>query len=229
MFFRIKHVQVLVCFLPLMLSKGTLASSFCNTAFCSSISNHGSQDSSTYVTSDLFVVSNVDKIKTKSHFFAPRQHGRHTKLAYSARYDNLVGGLAQISLGASLCVLWSEWNVITTGCGPVNLSDFLERLCYQLDIVFAGGFWLSRLALSTDITTLLRGNKERKNSIIPWGFELESLTLLQVTWSEWLAYASVIGALIALASQILNGSLMDGLSGIDIQQCRAMRDFRNLY
>mmetsp|Transcript_2083 Transcript_2083/g.2975 ORF Transcript_2083/g.2975 Transcript_2083/m.2975 type:complete len:231 (+) Transcript_2083:51-743(+) len=229
----VPHTKKLFAFfLSFMLSKVTCASSFSQPAFCSSITKYGTRDCSINFLGRTPAVSTtrrVDKLKKQRDFVAHWQHVGLTKLAYSARYDNLVGGLAQISIGASLCVLWSEWSVITTGCGPLNISDFLERLCYQLDIVFAGSFWYSRIAFGCDITALLGGDEEGKDSIVPWGFELEDFTLLQVKSSELLAYASVIGALLALASQILNGSQMDGLSGIDIQQCRAMRDFRNLY
>ena len=35
---------------------------------------------------------------------------------------------------------------------------------------------------------------------------------------------AVIGAFIAIGFQLTNGEKMDGLSGIDIEMCRALRD-----
>ena len=52
--------------------------------------------------------------------------------------DNLVAGIAEIGFAFSLGVLWSEYSVILTGCGPLNFSDTLERICYQGVIVVAG-------------------------------------------------------------------------------------------
>jgi hypothetical protein len=145
-----------------------------------------------------------------------------TALAYQAtRYDSLVSGIAEISLGASLCVLWSEYSVITTGCGPLDLSDFLERFCYQADITCAGLYLFSRIAFGRNVATILIEEE-------PFGYPLQGLTLLQVTWAEWLAFGSVVGAFLALSFQVANGAAMDGLTGIDVEICRNMRDFRNL-
>lgn len=145
-----------------------------------------------------------------------------TALAYQpSRYDSLVSGIAEISLGASLCVLWSEYSVITTGCGPLDLSDFLERLCYQADITCAGLYLFSRIAFGRNVATILIEEE-------PFGYPLQGLTLLQVTWAEWLAFGSIVGAFLALSFQVANGAAMDGLSGIDVEMCRNMRDFRNL-
>jgi hypothetical protein len=145
-----------------------------------------------------------------------------TALAYQAtRYDSLVSGIAEISLGASLCVLWSEYSVITTGCGPLDLSDFLERFCYQADITCAGLYLFSRIAFGRNVATLLIDEES-------FGYPLQGLTLLQVTWAEWLAFGSIVGAFLALSFQVANGAAMDGLSGIDVEMCRNMRDFRNL-
>ena len=131
-----------------------------------------------------------------------------------SRYDNLVSGIAEISMGCSLGVLWSEYSILTTGCGPLNLSDGLERFCYQAVIAFAG------LILFTRITT-------RNNSVMLctdyFGY-LEKWTVWQVQAAESLSILSVIGAFVALFSQIVNGADMDGLSGIDVDMCRAIKD-----
>ena len=57
----------------------------------------------------------------------------------------MVSGAAEIALGFSLGVLWSEYSIIVTGCGPVDLSDGLERACYQGTIVFAGASLFHRI------------------------------------------------------------------------------------
>lgn len=140
----------------------------------------------------------------------------HTTLHYS-RYDSLVAGIAEISLGASLGVLWSEYAILTTACGPSNLSDGLERFCYQVVIVAAGVCLLLRI-LGKDICSTVSDE-------VP----LENTTLWQVRWAEWLNLLAVVGALVALGSQIYNGTTMDGLSGINTEMCRSMQDFRQLY
>ena len=42
------------------------------------------------------------------------------------------------SLLSSVGTLWSEYSVITTGCGPFQLPDSLERGCYLGTLVVAG-------------------------------------------------------------------------------------------
>mmetsp|Transcript_30470 Transcript_30470/g.34730 ORF Transcript_30470/g.34730 Transcript_30470/m.34730 type:complete len:219 (+) Transcript_30470:96-752(+) len=166
--------------------------------------------------------------KRDTLFVSSRQHQYSSTKLYSynnlpgPRYDNLVGGLAQISLGASLCVLYSEWNIILTGCGPLDISDFTERFCYQIDILAAGVFLFVRIvSQGRCLTNLLKDDGEY--------MELEDFTLVQVTWAEWLAMASVVGALIALTVQYQTNVQMDGLSGIDIKLCRERIEFQKLY
>jgi len=138
---------------------------------------------------------------------------RQSHLSYS-RYDNLVAGIAEISLGTSFGVLWSEYAVLTTGCGPLHLSDGLERFCYQALIVAAGFVLFTRIVTQKDLVSLSQD---------VYG-ELQEFTLIQVRAAEWLSLLAVLGAFVALASQMYNGEQMDGLSGIDVQMCRAIRD-----
>jgi len=135
-----------------------------------------------------------------------------TALHVSSRYDNLVSGIAEISLGTSIGVLWSEYAILTTGCGPLNISDGLERFCYQAVITFAG------LLLFTRITT---GKNAETLCTDTCGY-LEDLTLLQVRAAEILNALVVLGAFVALGAQAMNGADMDGLSGIDVDMCRAI-------
>jgi len=138
-----------------------------------------------------------------------------TKLYYS-RYDSLVAGIAEISLGTSIGVLYSEFAVITTGCGPLQLSDGLERFCYQAVIVFAGLSVFTRIAFQQN---LLSWTQDTFGDSVE-----EPLTYYQVQWAEWLSLMSVLGAFVALGIQIYNGQRLDGLSGIDVQMCRALRE-----
>ena len=145
---------------------------------------------------------------------APR-HG--TSLCF-ARHDNLVSGLAEISIGFSLGVLWSEFAVITTACGPLNFSDTLERICYQGVILTAG------LSLFTKIVTM--GQQDLTTYVCDeyFGGTLTDATVIQVRAAEWLAIVAVVGAFVSLGSQIAHGEQMDGLSGINTELCRAVRD-----
>ena len=42
------------------------------------------------------------------------------------------------SLLSSVGTLWSEYSVMTTGCGPFQLPDSLKRGCYLGTLVVAG-------------------------------------------------------------------------------------------
>lgn len=146
---------------------------------------------------------------------SPRHKG--TSLSF-ARYDNLVSGLAEISIGFSLGVLWSEFAVITSGCGPLNFSDTLERICYQGVILTAG------LSLFTRIVTI--GEQDLTEYVCDdyFGGSLAEATVIQVRAAEWLSILAVVGAFVSLGFQIAHGEQMDGLSGINTELCRAVRD-----
>ena len=142
---------------------------------------------------------------------------RQTALSL-ARYDNLVSGVAEISIGFSLGVLWSEYAVVTTSCGPLNFSDTLERICYLGVILTAG------LSLFTRIVTI--GNQDLTTYVCDdyFGGTLAEATVLQVRAAERLSILAVAGAFVSLGFQIANGEQMDGLSGINTELCRAVRD-----
>jgi len=53
---------------------------------------------------------------------------------------------------------------------------------------------------------------------------LEDATLIQVRAAEYASALAVLGAFVALGFQYSRGGNMDGLSGIDISLCRALRD-----
>ena len=129
--------------------------------------------------------------------------------------DSLFSGIAEFGIGCSIGVLYSESFIIMTGCGPLNFSDTLERISYQGVIVFAG------LALFNRIVTQF--NFSLGETINDQFGPLQKSTLLQVTVAEFLSAIAVVGAIVALEVQSNKGVSMDGLSGIDINMCRAIR------
>lgn len=129
--------------------------------------------------------------------------------------DSLFSGIAEIGMGFSVGVLYSEYFIILTGCGPPNFGDTLERICYQGVIALAGIALFNRI-----VTQFSYGLEGTVNDLFG---PLQPSTLWQVKVAEYLSAAAVIGAFVALEVQINRGTLMDGLSGIDIDMCRAMR------
>ena len=151
-----------------------------------------------------------------------RSDNVHTHPVHVLRYnrsaqDNIFSGIAVTGIGFSIGVLYSEFFIIMSGCGPPNLGDTLERICYQGVIFYAG------LALFNRIVTLFGSSLEdtANNLFGP----LQPSTLLQVRVSEYISAIAVVGAFVALQVQITNGVAMDGLSGIDIDMCRAIRGY----
>eukprot|EP00980_Cylindrotheca_fusiformis_P029041 scaffold22701_cov123-Cylindrotheca_fusiformis.AAC.20 len=128
--------------------------------------------------------------------------------------DNLIAGVSEIGLGFSLGVLWSEYSIIMTGCGPLNFSDTLERICYQGVIVLAGTALFNRIVTGNGLDT----------SANEFFGPLEDFTLFQVRWAEYAASLAAVGAFAALGFQYSRDANMDGLSGIDVAMCRALRD-----
>jgi hypothetical protein len=155
----------------------------------------------------------VQPRRTRKASFRIRPRSERGPL-YSRPQDNLVSGISEIGIGFSLGVLWSEYSIILTGCGPLNFSDTLERVCYQGVIALAG------LSLFNRIVT---GKSLEYSSIYIFG-ELENFTLVQVKAAEYASSLAVLGAFLALAFQYSRGENMDGLSGIDVGMCRALRD-----
>ena len=139
---------------------------------------------------------------------------KHYTSIHARSEDNLVSGIAEIGIGFSLGVLWSEYSIIVTGCGPLNFSDTLERICYQGVILISG------LAVFNRIVT----GKGLDDSSLDFFGPLEDFTLIQVRIAEYASLLAVLGAFVALAFQESRGVDMDGLSGIDVEMCRAWRD-----
>ena len=138
-----------------------------------------------------------------------------TELHYR-RDDSLIGGLAEISIAGALGVLWSEYTVLTTGCGPSDLSNFLERLCYEIVIGTSG------VILFTSIVTGQRSMAVHVEEILG---DLESYTLFQVEVAQYFVVAAVLGAFLTLYAQYYNGvNIIDhSLTGIDVEMCKALQ------
>jgi hypothetical protein len=134
-----------------------------------------------------------------------------------ARYDNLVSGLAEISFAFAIGVLWSEASVAATGCGPADLGDLLERVCYQGVIVSAGSSVFCRIVTRKGLAAYLEEDYFGEGM-------LATSSVVQVRVAEVLSLLAVAGAIVALASQISHGERMDGMSGIDRELCGALRD-----
>jgi hypothetical protein len=130
--------------------------------------------------------------------------------------DSLVAGISEISMGCNLGVLWSEYAIATTGCGPYGLSDGLERFCYQGVIVAMGMVVFNRIVRRTDLA----------DTCLDYFGALMDSTVWQVRAAEWLTLFSVLGALVALAIQLGSGASMNGLSEIDVGMCRAMQQLK---
>ena len=93
--------------------------------------------------------------------------GYDHRLFHSSRpsYDNWFSGLAEIGIGCSLGVLWSECSIFRTGCGPIQLSDKLERICYQGVIVVAGLALFNRIVTTSFLFDIdHRSNKDTTNA-----------------------------------------------------------------
>jgi len=80
---------------------------------------------------------------------------------------------------------------------------------------------LASLALFNRIVT---SGKGLDASCADYFGELEEGTLVQVRGAEYASALAVVGAFVALGFQYGRGADMDGLSGIDIDLCRALRD-----
>ena len=155
----------------------------------------------------------ISRIVANTRSRTVHTHPVHVLRNYFRPQDNLFSGIAEIGMGFSIGVLYSEYFIILTGCGPLNFSDTLERICYQGVIVYAG------LALFNRIVTR-NGLEDTINNM--YG-PLQPSTLWQVRVAEYLSAAAVLGAIVALQVQASKGAQMDGMAGIDINMCRAIR------
>ena len=141
----------------------------------------------------------------------------------------LLVSLASMSMAASLGVFWSEWAVLQTGCGPMSMPDWLERSCYLGVLVVSGISVFTRIVLAFDETQegglayllLLDGTSDSGRTT-----KTQSTIRLVLQTAEYLALLAVLGAVLVLGNQVLNGESMDGMSGIDLDKCRTRQSFQ---
>jgi len=179
-------------------------------------------ESKNYGTSRMIMTTTT--ISTQQHQ-QRRRRRRHSSSSSSSSAlfssirpeNNLIAGICEISFAFSLGVLWSEYSIIRTGCGPIDLSDTLEKICYQGVIISTGMTWFLWI-----ITGGIRLDVTVENMFGP----LEESTLLQVRIVEWTNLLTVLFAFLALGLQEYRGIHMDGLSGINVDMCRAIRDLQ---
>jgi len=131
-------------------------------------------------------------------------------------------GLSVVSLVTSTCTLWSEATIFKTGCGPIYMSDFVERVSYQAVLMVSGLAWFIRIVFrqglgdfATEQGFLPSHDKKTKHK---WSRKVLGM-------AETTAYLAALLAVVVLVNQMQNNVEMDGLSGIDIAACKARRDF----
>ena len=127
-----------------------------------------------------------------------------------------------IGIMSSCGTLWSEFAVMVTGCGPLQLPDAVERGCYLGTLTFAGLSVFTRIVSGQGISASL-GRVEIRD--IELGDD-EVIVFSPLFWLQIAEVASLIGVLmafVALGMQEFKGEKMDGLSGINIDMCRAIQ------
>lgn len=166
-------------------------------------------------TSSALGVGTDDDDKTE-RLFKHISNTRHSSDAHRLP-ATLISTVSILGLGSSLGTLWSEYAVITTGCGPMQLSDFLERGFYLGTLVIAGLSVFTRIVVGDGISIALMqlDNRGRGSESFQWQLQLQI--------AEIMSLIAVLMAFVALGVQEYNGEKMDGLSGINIDMCRAMQ------
>ena len=104
--------------------------------------------------------------------------------------------------------------MIQTGCGPPLLPDIVERSCYLGVLVISGLSVFLRIVTGSGVADAIIINTQDDKDII-------SLQLFRLV--EYLSLLAVLGAFISLGSQTINGEQMDGMSGINVEMCKAIQ------
>ncbi len=100
--------------------------------------------------------------------------------------------------------------MLTTGCGPRSLPDALERGSYLGVFVVAGLSVFVRIVSGQSLSDVYAKKDSSKSGM--GLYVVENLSLL-----------AVAGAFVAVWMQSLKGEQMDGLSGINVDMCRAIQ------
>lgn len=120
---------------------------------------------------------------------------------------------SMLTVLAATGVLWSEFAVIRTGCGPTNLSDDTERAFYVVVLVVASLSVFSRIVAGRSLEQLARLSWEDKEGLF-----------FPIRVAEGITTVAVLGVFAALGSQIVHGERMDGMSGINVDMCKAIQE-----
>ena len=137
--------------------------------------------------------------------------GRISNIARSA----LAYSLSVAVLLASIGTMYSEVSVIRTGCGPPLLPDIVERSCYLGVLIIAGLSVFLRIVTGRGLADAIINTETQDDK------DIISLQLFRLV--EYLSFIAVLGAFVSLGSQTINGEQMDGLSGINVEMCKAMQ------
>ena len=177
-----------------------------------------------FVPTELHYLQSKSKVNIYRNIGSPafsakskrRKAGRkyHITSIHARSEDHAVSSVAAIGFISSLGVLWSEYCILVTGCGPSDFSDALERICYQGVIVLTGIVVFNRI---------ITGGKGLDDSTIDFFGPLEEFTLIQVRMAEYASLLAVLGSFVALVFQDGRGVNMTGISGVTM--CLAWRDF----
>ncbi len=94
------------------------------------------------------------------------------------------------------------------------MPDAIERNAYLSVLVVAG---------SSVFVRIVSGGKSLSQIYADNMSKSDMNYSLYVNFVENLSLLAVVGAFVALAAQSLNGERMDGLSGVNIDMCRAIQ------
>ena len=164
----------------------------------------------------------------------------------SSTFRILTSAIGGLIIVASSITLWSEWTVFQTGCGPLTLSDVLERTCYQVVLVTFSALWFARIAFQQDLmksfytnnidrlqptqespTPINNTRETSKEEGSSSGRASSSPIFLLLRFVEISVYICMMGAIIVLLNQATNNVdlLNAGLSGIDETMCSSKLGF----
>ena len=129
----------------------------------------------------------------------------------------VVLGTSSLSILTAAGTLWSEVAILITGCGPRTLPDDIERGCYLGVIVVSGLSLFLRIVTGQGLATFIQNNSMKDNDE-----EISSWALQQLRIAEILSNAAVFFAFVALGAQFFRDEQMDGMSGINVEMCRAI-------
>jgi hypothetical protein len=100
------------------------------------------------------------------------------------------------------------------------LPDIIERISYQALIFVSSVAWFIRIVFQQSLTTFMT----QRGFLVTNDDDAHQWSILALRLAELLAYLSVVLAFIVLWKQVQDNVALDGLSGINVEACRARRD-----